>query len=85
MRFINNTGNSGLDEHMTKLIRYGILSNDLVIDKDEKIYLVDLLEYTMKLNGTDYSKYLIPNEAKTFSDLAKDSSYAKLVYQAQYL
>lgn len=39
----------------------------------------------MKLNRTDYAHFTIPYDAQSFTDLSKDSSYAKLVYQAYAL
>ena len=85
MNFINNTGNSALDAYIRKLIGCGILENNLVLEKGEKVYLVDILDYVMKLNGTDYANFAIPDSAQSFTDLSKESPYARLVYHAYAL
>lgn len=85
VNFINNTENAALDTYIRKLIGCGVLENNLVLEKGEKVYLVDLLDYVMKLNGTDYANFAIPSSAQSFRDLSKESPYARLVYHAYAL
>lgn len=81
--YLNLTSIPEMDVYIPVLIRYGVLDNNYVLDKEENrgMPMVDLLEKIARVKSIQYRNYIIPDSANEFADLKKDSSYAQLVYK----